>query len=103
MPKSITVKELNAKLVAGLIDARIIDVRSPEEFSSGAIPQAMNIPLSQLASRVTELKATKTLYVVCHSGGRSRVAALMLKAAGCTSVYNVTGGTSAWLAAGFSS
>lgn len=101
MSKNITVQELNAELAAGLDDARIIDVRSPEEFSNGAIPGAVNIPLAQLANHLTELKIVKTLYVICQSGGRSRVAALMLKAAGCKSVYNVTGGTAAWLAAGF--
>src|SRR5208283_4911304 len=56
-------------------DAKIlvIDVRSAQEFATGHIPGAMNIPLDELAKKLEAMKVSKdtTLVTVCEHGGRS--------------------------------
>ncbi len=76
----------------------IVDVRTPEEFSSGRIPQAINIPLSELDQRISELEKSRnaTIYLVCEVGARSASATQKLLDAGFTAPVNVTGGTRAW-------
>jgi len=74
----------------------LLDVRSPEEFQSGHVPGAKNIPLNVLTSQVGGLPADKPIVVVCRSGNRSRMGAIMLQQAGIESVYNLSGGTQAW-------
>lgn len=63
--------------------AIIIDVRSPQEFSQGAIPESENIPLGSLSSRIKQIKSLETpIICVCASGMRSGTAKAQLKAAG---------------------
>ena len=76
--------------------ARLIDVRTPSEFAAGHIPGAINIPLQQLDSRLTELQPKETPVVLyCRSGNRSGSAARMLKNAGFTAVHDL-GPMSRW-------
>jgi phage shock protein E len=76
--------------------ARLIDVRTPSEFSAGHIPGAINIPLQQLDSRLTELQPKETPVVLyCRSGNRSGSATRMLENAGFTAVHNL-GPMSRW-------
>ena len=79
----------------------LLDVRTPEEFATGHVPGAVNVPIDALASRMGALagEAGKELYVICAVGGRSSVAADQLAAAGF-SATNVLGGTNAWVASG---
>ena len=67
---------------------KIIDVRDPAEFATGAYPGAVNIPLDQLEGRAEELIDSKSrpVIVYCASGMRSRRAARILKAQGFTDV-----------------
>ncbi|MFM7200645.1 MAG: rhodanese-like domain-containing protein [Myxococcota bacterium] len=76
----------------------LIDVRTPEEFASGHVQGARNIPLDQLEARLEEVGAAP-LYLICRSGNRSRQAGQLLVARG-RSAINVEGGTSAWISAG---
>lgn len=78
--KQISAEELHALLVQGLTDSVILDVRTPDEFSRGAIEGAINIPLDQLAENMEQLIPFKTIYVYCLSGGRSQVAMAQLSA-----------------------
>ena len=72
--------------------ARIIDVRTPEEYSSGSYRKAKNIPLADLASRLDDLGAKdEALVVFCASGSRSAQAARLLKRAGFSRVLNAGG------------
>jgi NADPH-dependent 2,4-dienoyl-CoA reductase/sulfur reductase-like enzyme/rhodanese-related sulfurtransferase len=67
----------------------IIDVRTPEEFSTGAYPNAINIPLDQLQQRLAELgNNDREITVYCASGARSAYAQGMLKQLGFTNVKN---------------
>lgn len=79
--------------------AAVIDVREPEEFRTGHLPGAVNIPMGQLTSRLDEIDRSRPVYVVCASGNRSSAMVEVLTAAGFDAT-NVAGGTSAWINAG---
>lgn len=68
--------------------AVVVDVRSPEEFASGARPGSLNIPLGALEGRVKELDAAKPVIVCCASGARSAMAAGILARHGFKQVLN---------------
>lgn len=73
-------------------NAKVVDVRTPKEYQAGHYPGSVNIPLSELASRTTELGAkNQEIIVYCRSGRRSAVAKKRLIDAGFTKVLN--GGT----------
>lgn len=63
--------------------AIVIDVRTPEEFKSGHVKGAKNIPLQQINTRTEEiLRMKKPVILCCASGMRSGQATRILKAAG---------------------
>lgn len=76
----------------------IIDVRTREEFSSGYIKGAINIPVQELEKRLKELEnhKNKSLIVYCRSGNRSRTASEILVKNGFKNVYNLSGGIIEW-------
>lgn len=78
----------------------VIDVREPYEYcdARGHIPGALNYPYSSgvLRERYMEIAQAETILVVCRSGGRSNAAASFLDSKGYQSVYDMTGGMSAW-------
>jgi len=60
--------------------ALIVDVRTPEEFKSGHVPGSINIPLDQIASKISMLKNKNVAIIaVCRSGARSGAAVGLLK------------------------
>ncbi len=61
--------------------AMLLDVRTPQEFQSGHLRGAVNIPVQQLAQRLDEVDADRVV-VYCRSGARSARAAQMLRQAG---------------------
>lgn len=76
--------------------ARLVDVRSPEEFATGHLPGAVNIPVQDLERRMGELEAkSRPVVVYCRSGARSSRAARMLKNAGYAEVHDL-GAMSRW-------
>jgi len=80
-------------------DTTVVDVREPDEFATGHVPDAVNIPLGQLPERLGDLPAAP-VYLICQSGGRSAKATELLTGRGVDAI-NVEGGTSAWIAAGY--
>ena len=81
---------------------RFVDVRTPQEFASGHVPGAINIPRDQLARRLAELEdARDRLVVYCERGPRAAAAAATLADAGFTGVRHLEGDMSGWRAAGF--
>jgi rhodanese-related sulfurtransferase len=76
------------KLAAG---AKIVDVRTPREFSSGSYPKAKNIPLDALEARMGELPKDKPIVLFCASGARSARAARLLKRSGYSDVLSAGG------------
>lgn len=91
-----------ATLLINRDEAKVVDVREPDEFAAGHLPDAINIPLGQLAKRVGELDNWKTfpLLVYCASGGRSARACTDLRKQGFEKLHNLDGGVSAWQKAG---
>ena len=87
---SISTSEFEAKLKEPI---QLLDVRTPTEFRKGHIKNAKNIPLTEIGSYTPATK--ETLYVICHSGIRSKMAAKKLKKKGYD-VINVRGGMIAW-------
>ncbi len=96
--KQIPVGEVKEKL-SGKI--QFVDVRRPPEHIGGHAPQTINLPLDNLSKEIDKLDPDKPTYVICQSGYRSSVGASILENAGIKQVYNVTGGTKAWIEAGF--
>jgi hydroxyacylglutathione hydrolase len=93
----IDVRELRAQKLV------VLDVRRRGEYADGHVPGAQSIPLDELLHRVREVEAAHhtPLAVVCGSGYRSSIAGSLLMREGFTNIRNVTGGTSAWVGAGF--
>jgi phage shock protein E len=69
--------------------AQFIDVRSATEFSSGNAPGTINIPLSELSSRLGEIPKSSPVVLCCASGTRSGMAKMLLKKNGYSQVHNV--------------
>ena len=78
----------------------VIDVRTPEEYASGHIPGAVNIPFDQVARRIVELDAPHGVALYCMVGPRARKGESALMAAGYETVFHLDGGLAAWQAAG---
>lgn len=68
------------KLVAS--GALLLDVRTPSEFQEEHVQGATNIPVQELAARMHEVPKDASIVVYCRSGGRSAMAAQMLRARG---------------------
>ena len=69
--------------------AKVVDVRTPEEYAEGHVAGAVNIPFDQLARRTSELGGPGTPVVVyCRSGRRSGVAAETLRGLGYAKVWD---------------
>lgn len=95
-PREITVDELAPLLEAG---AHLIDVRDVDEFEQARIPGSILIPLYEVSERIDDIPVGGTVYVLCRSGGRSRMAGEYLSSRGIDAV-NVTGGILAWIESG---
>jgi phage shock protein E len=72
-------------------EAILVDVRTPEEFASGTVNGAINIPVDELESQLTKLNKDAEIVVFCRSGSRSARAAAILEKNGFKHVFN--GGT----------
>lgn len=70
----------------------LLDVREPSEFEQGHIPNAVNIPLGQLRSRLNELPGNKEIIVNCQVGLRSYIGVRILMQNGFKNVRNLSGG-----------
>ncbi len=80
-------------------NSTIVDVRTPEEYAGEHFPNAINIPLDQVAQRINEFKEmSKPIVAYCRSGNRSGMAVAILKQNGITDAIN-GGGIADMLAA----
>ncbi|MDR2035426.1 MAG: FAD-dependent oxidoreductase [Coriobacteriales bacterium] len=70
---------------------QLVDVRTSWEYASGHIQDFINIPVDELRARLEELDPTKPVYIHCHSGLRSYIAARVLAQKGFT-VSHLAGG-----------
>ncbi len=79
-------------------DAQIIDVRTPEEFESGHLQNAVNIDWNgdNFETEISKLDKTKPVFVYCLSGARSASAAKQMRSQGFKTIYQMDGGIIKW-------
>ncbi len=90
----ITAQELAERVKTNHL--KLLDVREPHELQISAIPNAVNIPLGQLAARLSELDSADEMVIFCKSGSRSARGLELLASAGFKKVKNLKGGINAW-------
>lgn len=80
----------------------VLDVRTPEEFTTGHLAGARNMDFraANFSTRVAALDHGTTYAVYCHSGNRSGQALQVMTDAGFTHVADLIGGITAWSTAG---
>ncbi|TVR19653.1 MAG: hypothetical protein EA387_13175 [Nitriliruptor sp.] len=79
--------------------ARLVDVRGPEEFDSGHIPGAENVPLPTLRDAQEDWDRDQPIRLYCAVGFRSYLAYRILVQRGCTDVATLAGGMHSYRAA----
>lgn len=97
MSAQATVDELARASATGAV---IVDVREPEEYAAGHVAGSRLIPLATLPDRLRELPSQGPVFVICHSGRRSLMAARFLSRAAGIDARSVAGGTAAWTRSG---
>lgn len=96
MLQMVTPKEAQ-EVISKNSNTKLIDVRSPFEYSEKHIEGSINIPIDMLLSRVKELSEPGEEYIVfCRTGNRSPMAADMLIQSGIQSVKVMEGGVTRW-------
>jgi glyoxylase-like metal-dependent hydrolase (beta-lactamase superfamily II)/rhodanese-related sulfurtransferase len=72
----------------------IVDVRRETEFAEGHLPDALNLPLSDMTdiAELAQFEDNQNLYVHCAGGYRSVIAASLLKRQGVHNLRNIKGG-----------
>lgn len=87
-------RQVHVDQVRNLVEtgAYILDVRPEIMYKQGHLKNAVNIPLSQLRSRLDEIPKDRPVYVHCRIGQSSYNAVMALQGNGFNNVYNVSGG-----------
>ena len=95
--KEISVADLEALKAQGS-EFALIDVREPEDWQNGTIPDAATIPRGVLELKIDEVTSDKDKKIVlyCGGGSRSALAAFMLQKMGFRNVLSLAGGFRAW-------
>lgn len=95
----LSIKDFETKLKA-TENAQLIDVRTPEEFAAGALPNALNINFynDNFKAEMDKLDKTRPVFVYCAKGGRSGEASEICKGMGFKLIYDMEGGYMAWTA-----
>jgi len=94
LPFDVTPEEVRRRLERNGL--RIVDVRTPLEFSIARIEGSTLLPLAELAERFAELDPGEELAIICHHGPRSTQAVRFLRRQGYAKARNVAGGIDAW-------
>lgn len=78
-------------VIMNYMEYNVIDVREPEEFASGHVRGAINIPLQQLMNgygKLNSMSKDANLIVYCRTGSRSNMAKMILDRQGFKNVTN---------------
>jgi len=84
-------------LVGGAV---ALDVRERDEYAARHIPDAVHVPLGELARRIDEVPRDRPVVAYCGHGERAATAASILERAGIEGSVNLEGGIDAWREAG---
>jgi hydroxyacylglutathione hydrolase len=95
----ITVPELSDRLKGDSV--HVIDVRGASEWEAGHLPGVENIPVGYLTDRLDEIPRDVPIVLHCQGGGRSAIAASVLRASGFGQVLNLPGGYTEWESSGY--
>ncbi len=81
----------------------ILDVRTPDEYSAGHVPGAINIPHTELSHNLSQIieHKHKPVVVYCHSGRRAAIAQAILAEAGFDQLFHLTGDMVGWKAGNY--
>lgn len=104
-----TYTNINVQQAKEMIDRGevfILDVRAPDEYASGHIKNStllavQDIPATELEIKLKELPKDRSILVYCRSGRRSVAASTILVDNGFAQVYNMQGGITEWMNAGY--
>jgi thioredoxin len=93
-----------AEKIKTIENPQILDVRTPDEFASEHIDNAVNVNWNaeDFATKAATYDKSKPVFVYCLSGGRSKKASQKLQELGFTTIYELDGGIMKWNAEGFS-
>mgnify|MGYP001551763332 FL=1 len=69
--------------------AQLVDVRSPQEYASGALPGAINLPVQYVTGAHSHLDPERPVFVYCRSGSRSEMARMIFASIGFADVLNI--------------
>ena len=97
------IQELSPKQAQELMargEVEVVDVREPHEWSAGHIAGASHVPLARFRADPKGSLARDGAIFVCAAGVRSQTAARLAQSPGIETVYNLSGGTRAWVNAG---
>lgn len=94
--QKITAAQVKARLDKGDI-LTVIDVRTPDEYTSGHVPGSILLPFDEIKTKAGQLPPAKNTEIVvyCRSGRRSAIAADTLLSLGYTKIYDM-GAVSTW-------
>ncbi len=103
--KTISVQQADSLIIlyADSTNFSILDVRTPGEYTNGFIEGATNLDYysNGFSDSLNTLDKSKVYLVYCMSGGRSNAASNKMRDLQFKYIYNMNGGLSAWIAAGF--
>ena len=88
------------QLLTGQKPPLVVDVRSPDEYSAGHIPNSVNIPVPLIAKRLGEMGNASDLVLYCNDSRLTRVAEQMLLRGGMKGFFHLEGGLNGWQEAG---
>ena len=95
----VSVSEMHDRLTSGDL-LQFVDVRRVSEHAAGHAPHTVNMALDKISEQWEQLDPKRPTYVICQGGYRSSIGTSILENAGFDRLYNVSGGTAAWIAAG---
>lgn len=74
----------------------LLDVREPWEIAVASLPDALQIPMGEIAAQLDRIPRDRLVVVMCHSGRRSAMVTQFLESQGLRNVANLAGGIDAW-------
>jgi rhodanese-related sulfurtransferase len=100
--KNITPEEANTMIMISSFPIHIIDVRTPEEYNSGHIENAVNVDFNSgnFRDEINRFNRDRTYIIYCRTGARSAGARDIMKELGFQKIYNMDGGITDWIAKG---